>query len=289
VRRRVRVNIFDWGRSEMNSLDRHTSLPEEKRQDRGAFWRYYVGGIDRLAWTAARCYRHRFGCTEEDAWATLNIAVYDFDSLSANDFIGQVTLPLSEMSERSEMTITLQDHNGRPARSFRGPPATLTLKLHYRRYPEQSRLVGSWCVTIVRAEHLPARDKLTHTSDPFVLLDAISTSGRLRFRQQTSVIERELCPSWEETFELPVVRNAFCLAQGLDASAPGLGAAVESLLPPVDATGAEEADQSLAAWNERIDRANRLMLQARSDLGRAKLEASSASEQAESGRAQSAR
>lgn len=101
--------------------------------------------------------------------------VYDFDSLSSNDFIGQVMLPLS-MATSEDTTVVLQDQSGRPERSFRGPHATLTYRVRYRTYPESSRLAGAWCVTIVRADHLPARDKLAHTSDPFALLLATSRS-----------------------------------------------------------------------------------------------------------------
>ncbi|CAK0899930.1 unnamed protein product, partial [Prorocentrum cordatum] len=50
VRKKALVSIFDWGRSELNTLDRHMQLSEADQKDRSEFWSYYVGGIDRLAW-----------------------------------------------------------------------------------------------------------------------------------------------------------------------------------------------------------------------------------------------
>ncbi|CAK0827049.1 unnamed protein product [Prorocentrum cordatum] len=73
------------------------------------FWRYYTGGVDRLAWEAVRSYHHRFGCTA--GWKQVTITVYDFDSCSGNDFIGKVTVPLHETE--GEVTMRLEGATGK--------------------------------------------------------------------------------------------------------------------------------------------------------------------------------
>ena len=61
VQQGVRVHVFDWGRSDLNTVERHRNLPEEHQLEHSEYWEYYVGGVDRLAWEAARMYFHRFG------------------------------------------------------------------------------------------------------------------------------------------------------------------------------------------------------------------------------------
>uniref|UniRef100_A0A7S4SL66 C2 domain-containing protein n=1 Tax=Alexandrium monilatum TaxID=311494 RepID=A0A7S4SL66_9DINO len=255
LRRSVRVNIFDWGRSELNTLERHAELDEAARQDRAAFWRYYVGGVDRLAWEVARCYRHRFGCA--NGWRSARVAVYDFDSMTENDFIGQVTLPLQLTPSGEEVTVALADLKGRPVRTFFGPQATVTYSVGWRSFPAGSRLQGAWRVSILKAAALPGRDRWQgkSTSDPFAVLTSTSQDGRFQFRQQTSVIERDLNPEWNETFEVPVAATPAALHRAFGDTAPGLGAApLGTLLPPDDATDAA-VDGAVQAWVARLDEA----------------------------------
>merc|ERR1719498_2062614 len=61
IREAVKVHIFDWGRSELNSLETHEKLSAKDAKDRAKFWTFYTGGIDRLAFEAARLYHNRFG------------------------------------------------------------------------------------------------------------------------------------------------------------------------------------------------------------------------------------
>merc|ERR1712151_1211629 len=92
VRQSVQVCTFDWGRSELTTLERHLQLSPAEQNDREKFWRFYCRGIDRLAWEAARAYSHRFGNDRD--WQTAVATVFDFDSMSANDFLGRATLCL---------------------------------------------------------------------------------------------------------------------------------------------------------------------------------------------------
>ncbi|CAD7935479.1 unnamed protein product [Amoebophrya sp. A120] len=58
---RVLVKIFDWGRSEFNTVDVMNSLGAEDRESRLLYWRYYLQALARLCFELSRHYLHRFG------------------------------------------------------------------------------------------------------------------------------------------------------------------------------------------------------------------------------------
>lgn len=203
LRKNVRVNIFDWGRSELNTLEKHMMLPDKEQHNRAEFWRYYVGGIDRLAWEAARAYHHRFCCTTR--WTHVLLTISDFDSMSENDFIGKLTVPLEETTE---MAAEICSKAGTSIVGPNGHKAVLHYSMYWREYPNSSRLKGSWCLCIKKACNLPREDmiQLRTTSDPFVEVCAVSenSTGLRVFRQLTSVNVRTLNPEWNESFEFPI-------------------------------------------------------------------------------------
>ncbi|CAK8985996.1 unnamed protein product [Durusdinium trenchii] len=204
VRKSTVVCIFDWGRSELNTMQKHMQLSEKDQLDRIEFWRYYMGGIDRLAWEAARAYHHRFSCRK---WSLLTFKVCDFDSMSENDFIGRLSVPVEETSGEVCAELSSKDRNHVVGDYWRGA-ATLTYSITWRAFPQPSRLKGAWRVHLIRAQHLPRQDKmqLRTTSDPMCEITACAEDehGLLCLRQVSSVKVRHLDPEWGETFDLPV-------------------------------------------------------------------------------------
>lgn len=223
VRKSTMVNIFDWGRSELNTLDKHLKLSEKDQHDRGEFWRYYMGGVDRLAWEAARAYRHRFCCAS--SWSHVTFQISDFDSMSENDFIGRLTVPVEETPETSAEIVTQTGNHVVGDFGLRGS-ARLTYSMTWKPYPKGSRFIGAWRICVLRAENLPRQDKLQlrTTSDPFCEITAVSNdkSGMLCVRQLTSVKVRTLNPEWGECFELPIVADSGNLESALQSASPGL-------------------------------------------------------------------
>lgn len=198
VRKQTLVSIFDWGRSELNTLDRHMQLSEADQKDRSEFWSYYVGGIDRLAWEVSRAYLHRLSVA--DAWTDVIFRIHDFDSMTSNDFLGKVRVPLQECGSTTK---ELEGMSG----SKRGE---ITFSIAWQPYPQPSRVTGAWRVTVEAAAKLPASDgvMIMNSSDPFVEVIAISQDGKRGFRQVTEVKVKNLSPEWGETFEIPVVSKA---------------------------------------------------------------------------------
>jgi len=259
VREAVKVHIFDWGRSELNTLEKHMAMSESEKKDRAQFWGYYKGGIDRLLWESMRAYWHRFG--NAAAWDKACITVYDFDSMSDNDFIGQVHIPL----ERTPLTtVALTDTRG--ARCFgAGSVTTVTYSVEYQAMAASSRLKGTWRVQIAKAANLKACDTMQRrpASDPFAVLTVSTQDMRHCFRQQTSVVINNLNPEWNETLEVPVAARQGLLENALSWAAASHGGTaatqlradpVGPLLPPEQATR-EAVEQAIAGWQARLDRA----------------------------------
>jgi hypothetical protein len=223
LKRNAVTAIFDWGRSELNTVEKHMQLSDSEQTDRSEFWCYYVGGVDRLAWEAARAYKHRFSTAGD--WKHLVFTVYDFDSLTANDFIGRVRVPVENTAQQQ---VTITDADGEPIEG------QLEYSIEWCPYPEGSRLKGAWQVTVVRATNLPASDRMMmrSTNDAFVEVVALSDSGKNCFRQVTSVKAKSALPEWNETFEIPVMNSKGQLSRALaSASATLHGVPLSAMLP----------------------------------------------------------
>jgi len=234
LRRQTIVNIFDWGRSELNTIKKHAALSDSAQADRAEYWSYYAGGIYRLSWEASRAYLHQFGNAE--GWQHVSFMIWDFDSMSDNDFMGKVVeIPLQETKET---TAKIKLNSRRFAFSSAlartelgcwklGP--TLTYSIEWVPHPPTSRLKGLWRVQVVQAENLPREDLCIFegTSDPFVEVIATSASG-FCFRQQSKVQIRTRNPKFCEVFELPVARTPEALREAF--ASVGISEAPQDLL-----------------------------------------------------------
>lgn len=252
LRQATKVNIFDWGRSELNTLESHTKLSDAQRRDRARFWGYYVGGIDHLAWDACRTYYHRFGC---QGWSQVVFNIIDFDSATENDFLGRATVNLVPTPET---TIVLKGLGGKLVLTGLGrTTASMTYSIEWHELPRSSRLHGVWRIKVVRAKNLPGMDKdlLRSTSDPFC--EVVASHGGFSLRQVTCVKPRDLNPHWNETFEVPVAREGpGTLETGLEAIALGLGSSLAPLLPAapkVDTLRKMTRSMSLFSWSSDDD------------------------------------
>jgi hypothetical protein len=258
TRKAVVVNIFDWGRSELNTIQKHHALSDLEQHDRAKFWKYYVGGIDRLAWEAARAYYHRFSTR---TWGTIFLNVVDFDSSQANDFVGRVIL--APVQEKAECTENLLDcWGGRHVHKlccycgFEKKP-TLTYKVERMTFPEGSRLRSAWRIHIVRANHLPRLDRsqLKGSCDPFVEVVAVSDDERFCYRQQVSVKVLTSEPVWNETIVIPEVDNTDMLDAAFKAVAPDIQSGPwETLFPPDAGPHAASGDGVFLEWKQCLDR-----------------------------------
>ena len=200
IRSKVIVNIFDWGRSELNTPDKHDKLSVEEKIDRQTFWKYYVGGINHLSYVAASAYLNHFGnCTE---WSTLHLTIRDYDAVSDDEYLGVIQVPLKDTP--------LEEH---PLRH--GKKGKLLFSVEWNPYPACSRFHGSWKVFIQQAKNLIVGD-LT-SSDPYCVVTALSNDGKLCFEQCTKVVSKTLDPIWEETFEIPLVKSDREVKLALDA------------------------------------------------------------------------
>lgn len=227
VRSMAKVVIFDWGRSELNTLQQHMSLSAKEQTDRRMFWQHYVEGIDRLSWEAARAYRNQFG--NPDGWKQVKITIFDWDSQTENDFVASVVV---DVETTSPVEIAMRDKAGKPVASVK-----LTYAMEWKPCPPGSRLKGTWCVHVEKVTRVPLKDVLLlkFSSDPVIEIDACGMDSTYCFRQYSSVKPRTCEPVWNETFELPVAQSSFLEAALVNA---GMAKSIlsstshELLLPP---------------------------------------------------------
>jgi len=258
VRRDVRVNIFDWGRSELNTIKRHAAMSEADRQDRAKFWSYYCGGIDRLAWEVSRAYLHRYG--SGSGWQKLLLRIQDFDSASANDFIGQVYFEKLGPTPQTTVALTGKDNKKKMA-------ATLTYSIEYVKMPNNSRLAGIWRIHVHSAAKIPNKDALMlqSKSDPFVEVIAISKDQQCRLRQQSEVVVDSLDPVWNAVFDLPEARSMdhFKTALGQEViqvfnDEPMASVFVSEEPPEINGKMLSDSarDKAMAQWTKSLDAAS---------------------------------
>mmetsp|Transcript_32048 Transcript_32048/g.75158 ORF Transcript_32048/g.75158 Transcript_32048/m.75158 type:complete len:660 (+) Transcript_32048:31-2010(+) len=202
----VKFNIFDWGRSELNTSQHHAALTDEEKKSREDFWTYYVSGIDQLAWTAARAYQHRFVTTTH--WPKVRVQIFDFDSMSIDDHLGEVDIPL--VATAGEVTVKLASpHTPHVGANPNKSTPKLVYSMRERRYPQGSHFSSSWVLKVHKACDLPVADRMQGKSDPYLLIVPLNTKGdsMKHFSQQSAVIINSLNPAWEEEFEFPVASD----------------------------------------------------------------------------------
>jgi hypothetical protein len=238
LRSTVIVKIFDWGRSELLTKKEFDELTLEEQNDRERFWAYYKDAIHTLSFNAAFFYCSRFSVSY---WDEVTVCVFDYDALTSDDFIGEVTLPLQTTKMA---TYQLKGPHDRYCGS-------LCLSLSWSE-AACSRLKGTWKVHIDNATNLPAMNLASSLSDPYCLVIGKSNVSFLEFRQITSVKANTLDPVWDEIIEIPVAANFNYLldsleAEGLDTSS--IGCKDSELF---DISSSASYDICLQKWAEAI-------------------------------------
>ena len=209
IRSKVLCKIFDWGRSELLTAEQYDAMTVDEQADRQSFWELYKVGIDRLSYNATRFYYHQF--TKTTLYSDITIEVYDFDSMSADDYMGKVVIDLPDPSNEEALKALEGTRSktyklkGMMARSS----STLTCSIQWEDFPQSSRLKGAWKVLIEKAENLPGMDVPLRLSDPYCMVRGNAKhreDGGQHFCQRTCVKARNLDPIWNETIVLPVAR-----------------------------------------------------------------------------------
>lgn len=207
IRSKVICKAFDWGRSELLRVDEFEKLTPEEKNDRRKFWELYMHGLDRLSYNAARFYYNQF--TRSSNWHEVTIEVMDFDSMSQDDYIGKVVVPLPDPSDTTaiEKLKTIKPYVLKGSLASTLKKCTVSFSITWVDFPIRSRLRGAWRVTIERATNLPPLD-LDMTSDPYCVVNANhkEATGQ-HFRQRTCIKPKDLNPEWNESFDIPVCRS----------------------------------------------------------------------------------
>lgn len=218
IRAKVLCKIFDWGRSELLTAEEYDAMTSSQKEDRDKYWQLYKSGIERLSYNATRFYYNQF--TKTTMYSDITVQVYDFDSLSNDDYIGKAVIKLPNPSDKD----ALEALAGSKTYKLEGlltaiAKSTIDVSIEWKDFPESSRLAGAWYVKIEKATNLPALDGLINSSDPFCMVKGNTTQSEgQHFNQRTCVIARNLNPEWNETIAVPVAREGDTLLKMIPGS-----------------------------------------------------------------------
>jgi hypothetical protein len=228
IRESVIVKIFDWGRSELNTSIKMQELKKKEIADRTEFWNDYKRGIYTLSWIASNKYFNRFCCEE---WDIITFSIYDFDSLSGDDFMCEATVSL-KVRDRTE--IPLKRKSGKDG-------GTLSYSIDWSPAAAGSRLRGSWKVNIFEGKNLPNKDISVkgNTSDPYVIVEAKSNNQKFSLDQMTSIIQEDINPVWNETLTIPTsitndAMQAALESAGLDCNSGTTSASLDAWITRIE-------------------------------------------------------
>mmetsp|Transcript_25677 Transcript_25677/g.59853 ORF Transcript_25677/g.59853 Transcript_25677/m.59853 type:complete len:769 (-) Transcript_25677:67-2373(-) len=226
VRGFIRMNIFDWGRSELNGPSHHVARDKKEQADREKFWGYYKHGVSMLCWEVARTYFHQF-CNFR-GWSHVRIDLYDFSSHSENRYIGSANVQLETLvKQRVELSFQPPRAHGPPGKSsrrktlcgFQGrhrvSPGAIVCSCEWRVFPSGSRLLGAYFFTLHRAEGLKPNNTTQAKPCAMAVLTGYLVGkarrvfhGHHRWTQQSKVVPYELNPYWDAVFEIPTLNLA---------------------------------------------------------------------------------
>ncbi|VEU43209.1 unnamed protein product [Pseudo-nitzschia multistriata] len=263
IRSRVLVNIFDWGRSELLTAKEYEDLTKEDADDRDKYWDLYRAGIDQLSYNATRFYFHQF--SNSTGWKMVTIQVMDFDSMSFDDYIGTVEIPLPDLSDSSALKALGEN------KAYKLVPRKLTgiaaavlgselfCSISWVKFPSESRLVGVWRVSIDRAVNLPRMDLVANSSDAYCMVmattDAKESFHRQHFHQQTCIKARTLNPQWGETIDIPVARRGNDSSLMSELTANGISSIDDHNIPNLFEWHNEYfhfSDQNMKRWTSSL-------------------------------------
>ncbi|EER11980.1 hypothetical protein Pmar_PMAR019084 [Perkinsus marinus ATCC 50983] len=157
----TQVVLFDWGRSELNTPAKHAKLGLEEQHKRTKYWNHYLCAVHRLFYETARVYYGRYLA---EKWRSVVFEVWDYDSITENDFVGRVAIPVDLSSLSTEVFTSYVlflmdcDNDDFLTRNSRGEASLLYVSLKRIEYAEQSRFEEGLLVRVEKARNLPIKD-----------------------------------------------------------------------------------------------------------------------------------
>jgi hypothetical protein len=211
IRASTVVNAFDWGRSELLTKEKFEALSKKEQKDREQYWEYYKNGVAKLSFIAAKKYYRQFDNSDE--WNSIKIRVMDYDSSSADDLMGEVSIDLPKVP-KDNMPVSISGEYTLNGVTFgvgcgmcRKDCGSVLVKMVWSPSDNpSSRLKGVWLVTVEKGKKFKILDFVRASSDPYCLV--IAKGAVQELRQMTSVKIGTLNPVWNETFEVPVMSGA---------------------------------------------------------------------------------
>jgi hypothetical protein len=156
----AKVCVFDWGRSELNTIEKNATLQLEEQAQRQKYWDIWERGLIRAWFEAVNLYISQFQPAPVGGPFYVTISAWDYDTYDPCDFLGFVVLPLQETEQDD---FELSDLGGRGCGS-------VSVSISRLQLPSQSRLSEAWRVYVAGVDDLPKADLFSDT-DPLIRVD----------------------------------------------------------------------------------------------------------------------
>eukprot|EP01065_Artemidia_motanka_P018948 TRINITY_DN2233_c0_g2_i1.p1 TRINITY_DN2233_c0_g2~~TRINITY_DN2233_c0_g2_i1.p1 ORF type:complete len:941 (+),score=258.61 TRINITY_DN2233_c0_g2_i1:68-2890(+) len=266
----ARIHIFDWGRSELTSMEIWDTLSKAQCKERAHHWTAWVSGILRLTFEVARSYRRTF-CPIGKRWRKVRVRVW---SVSQDLGITDVTKgtdigeAMFDLEAREEEDILLQP----PSRSFVSGVVDVVRHAHIKtmgaatktgravfgavahgkltstrptvrvsvsgphKFPPGSALKEQWTVRVESASNLPKTETI-EWCNPVATVQLIDDAQAIA-QFHTGVVLNSQKPKWGESFAFGVADEA--------------ARKTKALVPPElvrFAPGGDETDGDIMQWD----------------------------------------
>jgi len=182
------VRIFDWGRSELETMLSYLQLSDEEKEQRNLYWCQWQSALVRIWVSSMTAYYRQFLWNADEArpfQGVVRFELWDADTLDEHDYIGNASIPLADTHGRIMVPIVtenLHDLNlfhlltraaAEGVTFCSGDGAVLEVEVEEARAPADSRLERVWYVTVHNVFGVPSRD-LFSASDPLVMVQVNS-------------------------------------------------------------------------------------------------------------------
>jgi hypothetical protein len=155
----AKVCVFDWGRSELNTIEQNATRTQADKDQRRKYWEIWERGIFRAWYEVVNLYLAQFAPSQTKQIVTFS--VWDYDTYDPNDFIGSVEVDLEETG--GEVELDLVSDSG-------GDCGTVRVEITKLPPVSSSRLQEKWAIHVIQVEGLPKSDAFSDT-DPFVRVE----------------------------------------------------------------------------------------------------------------------
>jgi hypothetical protein len=191
----LNVTLLDWGRSELTSIVAFRKFMPFTKADRFKYWTQYRDSVYRLLYESINLYYDLYVRGNETE--AIKVEIFDYDKLSADDFIGYALVPLAPFGNTK---FPLLNSDGVPVIGYDGSPSSVNVSITYENV-DSDILSGYFKIQLISGSCLPRMDFLNGCSDAYARIRTIQGIELGR----SHIVPNVENPVWDIPHYIPVV------------------------------------------------------------------------------------